>query len=67
MIERKHYWVVMTIQDLRDTTFAKIWGLEARIVVDQEPYFYLPVFTSREAAIEWNGGEDNIFEVQEVL
>lgn len=56
--------VVMTPQRFADMELQSNLSIPVKVHVDSEPQWYLPVFSTREAAVEWNGGEDNIVVVQ---
>ncbi len=49
-------WVVMQIQKFKDMQFQRVMGLSAEIQIEAEPYHYLPVFETYEAAMVWTDG-----------
>lgn len=60
----EYQYVVMIPQRFSDMKLQSNLPLPIKVNVDSEPQWYLPVFSTREAAVEWNGGEDNIVMVQ---
>ena len=59
----KSYWVVMIPQKFEDMEFQSVFSLPTALQVDTEPYRYLPVFETYEAAVQWNNGTEYITEV----
>lgn len=60
----EYQYVVMTPQRFADMELQSNLSIPVKVSVDSEPQWYLPVFSTREAAVAWNGGEDNIVVVQ---
>ena len=56
------YWCVMKLYNFADISLAPIQGVSLELLppAADDPQAYLPVFTTREAAVAWNGGEDHI-------
>lgn len=66
-IMSRHYWTVLIPQRFDAMEFENVGPFPASIKIPAEPYRYLPIFESREAAIAWNGGRtSHVAELREV-
>lgn len=64
----RHFWVVSTIKRFDELELAGGIPFRATLRTDEEPYWFLPCFETREAAERWNaewGTGGTIYEVAE--
>jgi hypothetical protein len=54
--EVKYFWAIMKAQSWSSMT---INGIEVA-AQPEGPHRFIPVFNTREQAVAWNGGEDNV-------